>query len=155
MLSNNFRMCQMPQVRCSILVTIIVLSSLCTIVVQTHPMTKHTNNFKRSHNTAALLEETKSLPPDTFRQLAKALYQRGGENILDKKLFYNSSVTCNDGSVAGYYIQRNHDSKRWIIFLEGMAFIIQIQCNLDLVTHLVSAKTVTKSHNVTKLNDFM
>ena len=112
----------MPQVRCSILVTIIVLSSLCTIVVQTHPMTKHTNNFKRSHNTAELLEETKSLPPDTFRQLAKALYQRGGENILDKKLFYNSSVTCNDGSVAGYYIQRNHDSKRWIIFLEGMAF---------------------------------
>ena len=51
----------MPQVRCSILVTIIVLSSLCTIVVQTHPMTKHTNNFKRSHNTASLLEETKSL----------------------------------------------------------------------------------------------
>ena len=31
----------------------------------------------------------------------------------------------------------------------------QIQCNLDLVTLLVSAKTVTKSHNVTKSNDFM
>ena len=30
-----------------------------------------------------------------------------------------------------------------------------IQCNLDLVTLLVSAKTVTKSHNVTKSNDFM
>jgi hypothetical protein len=29
------------------------------------------------------------------------------------------------------------------------------QCNLDLVTLFVSAKTVTKSHNVTKLNDFM
>ena len=31
---------------------------------------------------------------------------------------------------------------------------IEIQCNLDLVTILVSAKTVTKSH-VTKSNDFM
>ena len=30
-----------------------------------------------------------------------------------------------------------------------------VQCNLDLVTLLVSAKTVTKSHNVAKLNDFM
>ena len=30
----------------------------------------------------------------------------------------------------------------------------QVQCNLDLVTLLVSAKTVTKSHDVTKSNDF-
>ena len=30
-----------------------------------------------------------------------------------------------------------------------------VQCNLDLVTLLVSAKTVTKLHNVTKSNDFM
>ena len=30
-----------------------------------------------------------------------------------------------------------------------------IQCNLDLVTLLVSAKTVTKSHNVMKSNNFI
>ena len=30
-----------------------------------------------------------------------------------------------------------------------------VQCNLDLVTLLVSAKTVTKLRNVTKSNDFM
>ena len=34
-------------------------------------------------------------------------------------------------------------------------FASEIQCNLDLVTLLVSAKTVTKSHIVTKSNDFM
>ena len=33
--------------------------------------------------------------------------------------------------------------------------IFEIQWSLDLVTLLVSAKTVTKWHNVTKLNDFM
>ena len=32
---------------------------------------------------------------------------------------------------------------------------LYIQCNLDLVTLLVSAKTVAKSPNVTKSNDFM
>ena len=30
-----------------------------------------------------------------------------------------------------------------------------VQCNLDLVILLVSAKSVTKLHNVTKSNDFM
>ena len=30
-----------------------------------------------------------------------------------------------------------------------------VQCNLDLVILLVTAKTVAKSHNVTKWNDFM
>ena len=32
---------------------------------------------------------------------------------------------------------------------------LRVQCTLDLVTLLVSTKTVTKLHNVTKLNDFM
>ena len=31
----------------------------------------------------------------------------------------------------------------------------KVQCNLDLVTLLVSATTVTKLHNVTKSDDFM
>ena len=31
----------------------------------------------------------------------------------------------------------------------------ETQCNLDLVTILVSAKTVAKLHNVTKSDDFM
>ena len=37
----------------------------------------------------------------------------------------------------------------------NMQVCIYVQCNLNLVTLLVSAKTVTKSHNVTKSNDFM
>ena len=35
------------------------------------------------------------------------------------------------------------------------AFKLTTVCNLDLVTLLVSTKTITKSHNFTKLNDFM
>ena len=62
-----------------------------------------------------------SLPPDTFRKLAQALYQRGekAENRLQRKFFYNDTVMCNDRSTAGYYIRRNFKSKKWIIFLEG------------------------------------
>ena len=66
--------------------------------------------------------DPESLPPDTFRKLAQALYQRGdkAENRLSRKFFYNHEVTCNDGTSAGYYIRRNYQSKRWIVFLEGM-----------------------------------
>ena len=61
------------------------------------------------------------LPHDTLRKLAQALYERGDkvENRLSRKFLYNGNVTCNDGSVAGYYYRRNYKSKRWIVYLEG------------------------------------
>nr|ANS60427.1 notum [Platynereis dumerilii] len=31
----------------------------------------------------------------------------------------NDTVTCNDGSKAGYYMRTSHGSKRWLVFLEG------------------------------------
>ncbi|XP_028162950.1 palmitoleoyl-protein carboxylesterase NOTUM [Ostrinia furnacalis] len=31
----------------------------------------------------------------------------------------NSSLTCNDGSPAGYYIRRGSDSSHWVVYLEG------------------------------------
>lgn len=78
---------------------------------------------KTSHASAAkdFYADEAALPPDTFRKLAQALYQRGdkAENRMHRKFFYNSNVTCNDGSAAGYYIRRNYQSKRWIVFLEG------------------------------------
>ena len=53
----------------------------------------------------------------------------------------------------------NHDCcKKAIVntcHTEILYYYRLIQCNLDLVTLLVSAKTVTKSHNVTKSNDFI
>lgn len=38
---------------------------------------------------------------------------------LKKVFLSNRSVTCNDGSQAGFYLRKSHTSKRWIIFLEG------------------------------------
>ncbi|XP_003972118.3 palmitoleoyl-protein carboxylesterase notum1a-like [Takifugu rubripes] len=43
------------------------------------------------------------------------------ETDLDMKLHFlrNNSVTCNDGSPAGYYIRESKGSPRWLLFLEG------------------------------------
>ena len=101
----------------SLLVTVLVLAGLCAVVVHTHP----TTGSNKSGSGSIKAPDPESLPPDTFRKLAQALYQRGDkvENRLQRKFFYNGNVTCNDGSVAGYYMRRNYNSKRWIIFLEG------------------------------------
>lgn len=106
----------MPKMR-SLLVILVVVAGLSAVVVHTHPTgSKNGGSVKAP--------DPESLPPDTFRKLAQALYQRGdkAENRLQRKFFYNGNITCNDGSVAGYYIRRNYNSKRWIIFLEGKHF---------------------------------
>lgn len=43
----------------------------------------------------------------------------GKEAFLKRQMLKNTSVTCNDGTTAGYYLRRNPGSKKWIIFLEG------------------------------------
>ncbi len=118
-----------PKMRCSLLVTACVACAACfSLLAAAHP-----TSGGATATTAAVTQEGDDLPPDTFRQLAQALYQSsegvrqsGGmrarsprEDTLKKKLFYDHEVTCNDGSVAGYYIRRNANSKKWVVFLEG------------------------------------
>ena len=102
---------------------ILVIACVLTcvlIVVHSYPTTTNTaeNTQYKYANYHQIQPDPASLPPDTFRKLAQALYQ-GKANRLQRIFFQNSSITCNDGSVAGYYIRRNYSSQRWIIYLEG------------------------------------
>ncbi|XP_019615082.1 PREDICTED: palmitoleoyl-protein carboxylesterase NOTUM-like [Branchiostoma belcheri] len=56
-----------------------------------------------------------------MKDLAEAVHACGSMGFTDMKLhkLRNTSVTCNDGSPAGYYLRRSHGSKRWLLFLEG------------------------------------
>ena len=96
----------------TILVLTLILSTICILVVNTQPMSREDQEVNNN---------PQSLPPDTFRQLAQALKNRDDKEThrLERKFLDNTSVTCNDGSRAGYYIRRNYQSKRWIVFLEG------------------------------------
>lgn len=38
---------------------------------------------------------------------------------LKRVFLSNRTVTCNDGSQAGFYLRRSLKSKRWVVFLEG------------------------------------
>ncbi|GAA6100777.1 inactive palmitoleoyl-protein carboxylesterase notum1b [Tachysurus ichikawai] len=63
---------------------------------------------------------------DTFmeqvKNLAQSLYPCSAQKLEDEmKLHFleNSSVTCNDGTPAGYYMKESRGSRRWLLFLEG------------------------------------
>jgi hypothetical protein len=51
-------------------------------------------------------------------------------SYLRREMLSNTSVTCNDGTVAGYYIRPSFGSRRWIVFLEGGWYCIStITCH--------------------------
>uniref|UniRef100_A0A3P8T7D7 Notum, palmitoleoyl-protein carboxylesterase n=1 Tax=Amphiprion percula TaxID=161767 RepID=A0A3P8T7D7_AMPPE len=57
-----------------------------------------------------------------IKNLAQSLYPCSAQKLdQDMKLHFlkNVSVTCNDGSPAGYYIKESKGSRRWLVFLEG------------------------------------
>ena len=58
---------------------------------------------------------------NTIQKLMKILEKYGLEEQRGLKRVYlrNRTITCNDGSHAGFYLRKSHGSKRWIIFLEG------------------------------------
>ncbi|XP_076879681.1 inactive palmitoleoyl-protein carboxylesterase notum1b isoform X2 [Brachyhypopomus gauderio] len=56
------------------------------------------------------------------KNLAQSLYPCSAQKLnQDMKLHFleNSSVTCNDGTPAGYYLKESKGSRRWLVFLEG------------------------------------
>ena len=94
-----------------------------------------------------------------FGTCAAAFLCNGRGRKLNKVAFlftYKLSLVIN---LRGNFLSQANPYRAKKIPSRALAFQFlsknYIQCNLDLVTHLVSAKTVTKLHNVTKSNDFM
>ncbi|XP_066291598.1 palmitoleoyl-protein carboxylesterase NOTUM-like isoform X2 [Branchiostoma lanceolatum] len=80
------------------------------LMTQTLGRTQRRKSRKRGQNFAKKMKD-----------LAEAVHACGSMGFTDMKLhkLRNTSVTCNDGSPAGYYLRRSHGSKRWLLFLEG------------------------------------
>uniref|UniRef100_A0A3Q4I9Q4 Notum pectinacetylesterase 2 n=1 Tax=Neolamprologus brichardi TaxID=32507 RepID=A0A3Q4I9Q4_NEOBR len=55
------------------------------------------------------------------RQEGAAGTRGAGQQTDDMRLHYltNTQVTCNDGTVAGFYLKEFRGSRRWLLFLEG------------------------------------
>uniref|UniRef100_A0A8D0EFI7 Notum, palmitoleoyl-protein carboxylesterase n=1 Tax=Salvator merianae TaxID=96440 RepID=A0A8D0EFI7_SALMN len=61
-----------------------------------------------------------------IKSLAQSLYPCSAQNLhqeLRLHMLLNASVTCNDGSPAGYYLKESKGSRRWLLFLEGTGIL--------------------------------
>ncbi|XP_064596802.1 palmitoleoyl-protein carboxylesterase notum1'-like [Liolophura sinensis] len=79
-----------------------------------------------------------------LRQVAKAVHRCGIKEYPNLKRVFltNKTVTCNDGTSAGYYIRKAFGSSKWIIFLEGGWFCFdQTSCRerwLNMKSYMTS-----------------
>lgn len=114
------------------LVIVLLVCTVCTTFAQQSSSSSSApedNQFDFKYES-----DHQGLPPDTFRKLAEALYQRGDkmQNRLQRNFFVNTNITCNDGSTSGYYIRRHYQSKKWIVFLEGKSLKVALRANGEL-----------------------
>uniref|UniRef100_A0A336MQJ2 CSON003232 protein n=1 Tax=Culicoides sonorensis TaxID=179676 RepID=A0A336MQJ2_CULSO len=53
------------------------------------------------------------------RQLPDTTNQFTDSKALKRVFLSNRTVTCNDGSKAGFYLRKSQGSRRWVVFFEG------------------------------------
>ncbi|XP_077977054.1 palmitoleoyl-protein carboxylesterase notum1-like [Glandiceps talaboti] len=103
------------------------MKSLLVVVITLITLTSSMNPHRTGGNSNEYVLDLKKMddPENLMTQikyLATALHGCGFEAELPTmklKYLQNTSITCNDGSSAGYYLRKSFGSKRWLIFLEG------------------------------------
>lgn len=73
-----------------------------------------TTNRPRQHR---LPIESNSIQPQ--QQLHNMNNYGGTSKALKRVFLSNRTVTCNDGSQAGFYLRKSQGSRRWVVFFEG------------------------------------
>ncbi|XP_060589837.1 palmitoleoyl-protein carboxylesterase NOTUM-like isoform X2 [Ruditapes philippinarum] len=121
----------------------------------------YSNNDHRASNDISLdfehlerLGQTDSLIK-ALKDIARSSHDCGVRDVpkLRRKFLTNDSVTCNDGSPAGYFIRKSYGSKKWIIFLEGGWYCFDnVSCQMRWASNMkkfMSSKGWPKKRKVT------
>nr|XP_012232577.1 PREDICTED: protein notum homolog isoform X1 [Linepithema humile] len=87
------------------------LAAFATVIAEEKP----TNTFSISLNSPMDFQS------NTIQKLISILGKYGLDDQRGLKRVYlsNRTITCNDGSQAGFYLRKSHGSRRWIMYLEG------------------------------------
>ncbi|EFN84998.1 Protein notum-like protein, partial [Harpegnathos saltator] len=72
-------------------------------------------------NTVWFPSDSPPLQSNAIQRLLRLLGKYGSDDPRSLKRVYlsNRSITCNDGSQAGFYLRKSQSSKQWIVYLEG------------------------------------
>ncbi|TMW49291.1 hypothetical protein DOY81_005627 [Sarcophaga bullata] len=69
---------------------------------------------QQSLKTNSLYSPSSTSPPSSI-----SYAERHSSRALKKAWLSNRTIVCNDGTAAGFYLRKNPNSKKWIVFLEG------------------------------------
>lgn len=88
-----------------------------TFFVVTISLTNSLTDSRETNHTRLTIESNsiQRLVIDTERSSSN-----GGDSRALKRVFLsNRTITCNDGSQAGFYLRKSSPSKKWVVFFEG------------------------------------
>lgn len=88
-----------------------------TFFVVTISLTNSLTDSRETNHTRLTIESNsiQRLVIDTGRSSSN-----GGDSRALKRVFLsNRTITCNDGSQAGFYLRKSSPSKKWVVFFEG------------------------------------
>lgn len=82
-----------------------------------------------------------------------------GARALKRALLSNRSIVCNDGSQMSFYLRKNPNSKKWIVFLEGGWHCYDVRtcrARWNRLRHLMTStdwpETRDGEHNINYIN---
>ncbi|XP_017043420.1 palmitoleoyl-protein carboxylesterase NOTUM [Drosophila ficusphila] len=107
----------MPQQKASLLLTLLLLATFSQLP---------TADGSSSSLDVAGLQEKDPLRETSMNMIQRnymVMHSASGSGDHSRSLkranLANSSITCNDGTHAGFYLRKQPSSKKWIVFLEG------------------------------------
>ncbi|XP_048512534.1 palmitoleoyl-protein carboxylesterase NOTUM isoform X2 [Athalia rosae] len=95
---------------------ILQIAILCITV-----LTENAYGEDKATNTVSVSPGSPVIQSNTIQKFIEVLgkYELEDQRSLKRVYLSNRSITCNDGSQAGFYLRKSQGSKRWVIFLEG------------------------------------
>lgn len=101
----------------------------CIPANMNHPHSRHhranisieSNSIQRLDANGAVLnrQPTNGGNGGTAGPFASSIAGGSHSPLLKRVFLSNRTVTCNDGSQAGFYLRKSPGSRRWVVFFEG------------------------------------
>lgn len=76
-------------------------------------------NLENSRYNFTLLSNSPSIESNSIQRRMENTQQVSYSKALKRVFLSNRTVTCNDGSQAGFYLRKSPGSRRWVVFFEG------------------------------------
>ncbi|XP_068150666.1 palmitoleoyl-protein carboxylesterase NOTUM [Drosophila tropicalis] len=94
-------------------------ASVASLSLETESEQTETNSLLLQHQRVPSMETSMNMIQRNYMIMHPVGQNDDHSRSLKRAPLTNSSIVCNDGTHAGYYLRKHPNSKKWIVFLEG------------------------------------